>query len=273
GGFEYQPTAESGLNQPYQDLQAAGAMGMLPSVFGRYQQQGQLGDIYGQGAASSLGGAANAMQGLAGMGGQATGLGAAPLGQYGTLMPPTLGIQQGLAREIQGIQGGNLDVDPAMVQQQQQQQRLLESQLQRQLGPDWATSSAGIEAMGRFQQGWNTAKATANYNRLLSLIGTQQGGLQNLTGQGINYGQFGQGVQGQQFGQGAQLGQMFGQNAMDLFNQQQNMRANQLGGAGQMLGQLGQIQGLYAGIPQTMGQFGQAMSGQAGAAVGAQGPY
>src|SRR5215469_3909692 len=66
---------------------------------------------------------------------------------------------------------------------------------------------------------------------------------------------------------------MFGQNAMDLYNQAIGMRQNQLGGAGQMLGQLGQIQALYAGIPQTMGQFGQAMSGQAGNAVNAQQPY
>src|SRR5262249_47702062 len=197
---------------------------------GRYQQQGQLGNIYGQTAAGSL-------------------------GQYGQLMAPNLGIQRGLANEIQGIQGGNLDVDPAMVQQFNQQQRLLESQLQRQLGPDWATSSAGIEAMGRFQQGKQTALASANYNRLLGLVGAQQQGMGNIAGAG------------------GQFGQMYGQNAMDLYNQQQGMRANQLAGAGQMLGQLGQIQGLYAGIPQTMGQFGQAMSGQAGAAVGAQGPY
>src|SRR5262249_36139637 len=115
--------------------------------------------------------------------------------------------------------------------------------------------------------------ASANYNRLLGLVGAQQSGIGQIANLGTGFGGFGAGIQGQQFGQGAQMGQMFGQNAMDLFNQATGMRANQLGGAGQMLGQLGQTQALFAGIPQTMGQFGQAMSGQAANAVNAQQPY
>jgi hypothetical protein len=273
GYYQYSPTAESGMNQPYQDLAAAGATGALGGVLGRMPQQSQLGDIYGQYAAGSLGGAANAMGQLAPTGGQAAGLAGGTMGQYGALMGYNMPIQQGVANEIMGIQAGNLDVDPAMVQQFGQQEQLLNEQLRRQLGPDYATSSAGIEALGRFQQGRQAALGQANYNRLQSLIGMQQGGLQNLTGQGINFGQYGAGLQGQQFGQGQQMGAQFGQNAMDMYNQAMGLRTQQLGGAGQMLNQAGQIQGLYAGIPQTMGQFGQAMSGQAGAAVGAQGPY
>jgi hypothetical protein len=273
GYYQYSPTAESAMNQPYQDLAVAGATGALGGVLGRMPQQSQLGDIYGQYAAGSLGGAANAMGQLAPTGGQAAGLAGGTMGQYGALMGNNIPIQQAIANEIMGIQAGNLDVDPAMVQQFGQQEQLLNEQLRRQLGPDYATSSAGIEALGRFQQGRQAALGQANYNRLQSLVGMQQGGLQNLTGQGINFGQYGAGIQGQQFGQGQQMGTLFGQNAMDMYNQAMGLRTGQLGGAGQMLNQAGQIQGLYAGIPQTMGQFGQAMSGQAGAAVGAQGPY
>ena len=273
GYYQYSPTAESQLNQPYQDYAAAGSLNDLQDIQNRRPQQSQLGDIYGQGAAGNLGGAQQGMGQLTGLGGQSMGLGAGTMGQYGQLMGNNIPIQQNIANEIQGIQSGRTDVDPAMIQQFNQQEQLLNEQLRRQLGPDYATSSAGIEALGRFQQGKQTAMASANYNRLQGLVGMQQGGLSNLTNQGINYGQFGGGVQGQQFGQGAQLGTMSGQNAADLYNQGMGLRNQQLGGAGQMLGQLGQIQGLYGNIPQTMGQFGQAMSGQAGAAVGAQAPY
>ena len=273
GYYQYDPTAESQLNQPYQDVLAAGNLAQLPSQYGRMESQGQLGDIYGQGAAQNLGGAAAGMQPMTQMGGQAFGLGQGSLGQYGQLMDPNYQIQQGLAGQIQAIQSGKTDVDPAMLQQFDQQQRDLQAQLQRQLGPDWASSSAGIEAMGRFNQGKQTALGSANFNRLQGLVGMQQGGMNQIGNAALGYGQFGQGVQGQQFGQGAQLGTMYGQNSMDLYNQGQGLRGNQLAGAGQMLNNLGQIQQLYGNIPQTMGQFGQAMSGQAGAAVGAQGPY
>src|SRR5262247_556646 len=79
GSYQYQPTAESQLNQPYQDVMAAGAMGVVPSMFNRYGQQGQLGDIYGGTAAGSL-------------------------GQYGQLMGPNFQIQQSIANRIRAIQ-------------------------------------------------------------------------------------------------------------------------------------------------------------------------
>src|SRR5262249_62266018 len=109
-------------------------------------------------------------------------------------------------REIKGIQGGNLDVDPAMVQQLGQQEQLFREQMRRQLGPDWETSSPGIEASNRFQQMKQTTLGSANYSRLLGLIGAEQSGLGHVSGTGIGLGQFGGGVQGQRFGQGQQIG-------------------------------------------------------------------
>lgn len=230
GYYEYAPTTESQLNQPYQDVEAAGALQGLGGVLGRMPQQGQMGDIYGMTSAGSL-------------------------GQYGQLMGPNLGIQQQLAQRIADIQAGKLDVDPMLVQQLGDQERVLHEQLRRNLGPDAANSSAGIEALSKFNQFRNNTLASANFNQLQNLIGMQQGGMQNIAGAGQNF------------------GALYGQNAMDLYNQAMGLRAGQLGGAGQMLGQLGQIQNLYGNIPQTMGEFGQAMSGQAGAAVNAQDPY
>jgi len=273
GYYQYQQPLESQLNQPYQDLLAAGAMGQLPGVFNRMNQQGQLGQIYGQGAAANLGGAAAGMGQLSPLTGQSAGLAGGTLGQYGQLMAPNLGIQQGLASEIAGIQGGNLDVDPTMVQQWGQQEQLLHEQLRRSLGPDYATSTPGIEALARFQQGKQTALASANYNRLLGLVNAQQGGLGALASQGAGFGNLGAGIQGQQFGQGSQLGTMYGQNAMDLYNQQTGLRNNQLGGAGQLLGLIGAQQNLYANIPNTMAQYANQMGNYGQAAMGATGPY
>lgn len=230
GGFSYTPTAESQFNQPYQDVQAAGAYGGLQGALGRMGQQGQMSDLYGQTAQGSL-------------------------GQFGQLMAPNMNIQQGLAGRIQDIMGGKLDVDPMLLQQFGDQSRVLNEQLRRNLGPDYANSSAGIEALSKFNQLKNNTLASANFNQLQGLLNQQQGGMGNI------------------FGQGQQMGQMLGQNNQDLFNQAQNLRTGQLGGANQMLQNLAAIQNLYAGIPQTMGQFGQAMSGQAGAAVNAQDPY
>jgi hypothetical protein len=316
GYYQYTPTAESQLVQPYQDILAAGALGQLPGVFNRMNQQGQMGDIYAQGAAGSLGGAAAAMrplsqlgqyatqmggenlggaqqqmQGLQNLGNQAQGLTGGTLGQYGQLMDPNLAIQQNLANQTQAVQAGAADFDPFLTQQFNQQEQQLREQLRRNLGPDYENSSPGIEALARFNQGKTTALGSAQFNRLQSLVGMQQGGLGNIATQGLGFGgfgagiqgqQFGQGVQGtqlgagiqgQQFGQGAQLGQMYGQNAQDLYTQALGLHGAQLSGQGQNIQNLGALQNLYAGVPQTMGEFGQAMSGQAGAAVGGQDPY
>src|SRR5262249_8771530 len=233
----------------------------------------QMSNVYGQGAAQNLGGAQQVMGPLAGMGGQSVGLGAGTLGQYGQLMAPNLGIQQGLAGEIQGIQGGNLDVDPAMVQQLGQQEQLFREQMRRQLGPDWETSSPGIEASNRFQQMKQTTLGSANYNRLLGLIGAQQSGLGNISGTGIGLGQFGGGVQGQQFGQGQQLGTMYGANNMDLYNQTIGARNAQLQGAGQLQNLLSNQMTLYGQIPSTLAQYGNQLGNYAQAGMQMTGPY
>jgi len=359
GYYQYQQPVSQQLSQPYQDILQTGAIGAMPSVFNQMGQQNQMQDIYGQGAAQNLGGAARGMDQLAplgsqyltasgqnlagaqaamdplaavggqytgagggllnaslgqlggvmGLGGQTTNLGGGTLGQYGQLMAPNLAIQQGIANEIRGIQQGNLDVDPALTQQLGQQERLLNEQLRRQLGPDYATSSAGIEALQRFRQTAETTKASANFNRLNQLVNMQQGGLQQLTnqglglagygagiqgqafgqgqqatnlganiqgqqfGQGLQAGQFGGNVQGQQFGQGQQLGQMFGQGAQQLYNQAMGLGTAAQNATNQYLNQLGATQNLYGNIPQTMGQFGQAMQQGSQYGVNAQRPY
>jgi hypothetical protein len=275
GGYEltYTPTAESQLNQPYQNLIAGGATLSLGDVLGRLGQQGQMADIYGGGAAQQLGGAAAGMAGLAPLGAQYGDVSGLSLGQYEQLMRPNLAIQQQIAQQIQDIQAGKADFDPFLTQQFNQQETLLREQLRRNLGPDYETSTPGIEALARFNQNKTTTLGSAQFQRLNELVGMQQQGMGAIGGQGLNFGQFGQGVQGQQFGQGATLGQMYGAQAQDLYNQAIGLRQAQLGGAGQMLNQAAATQQLYAGVPQTMGQFGQAMATQAGAAVGAQDPY
>src|SRR5215468_4807945 len=273
GYYSYQPSAESQINQPFQDVEAAGAYGALPGVIGRMGQQGQMSDIYGQGAAGNLGGAQGQWGQLGPLGGQATGLAGGSLGQYGQLMGGNLGIQTGLANEIAGIQGGNLEVDPATEQLLGQQQRDFESQMVRQLGPDWRTSSAGIEAQGRMTQGANVVRGTQNYNRLLGLINAQQSGMGNIGNAGLGFGGYGLNTQGQQFGQGTQLGGLYGANNMDLYNQMLGLRGGQLSGAGQMITNTGNMLGLYGQIPTTMGQFGGAMTGQGQQTIGMTAPY
>lgn len=271
--LEYNPTAESQLNQPYQDLIAAGAVGSLGDVLGRMGQQGDMADIYGGGAADALGGAAAGMGRLAPLGGQYGDMSGMSLGQYGQLMNPNFDIQQGLAGQIQAIQRGEEDFDPMLTQQFGDQERVLREQLRRNLGSDYETSSAGIEALSKFNQQKTTTLGSAQFNRLNELVGMQQGGMGNIANTGLGFGQFGAGLQGQQFGQGAQLGQLFGSQASDLYNQAMGLRSGQLGGAERMLGQTGAIQNLYANVPRTLGEFGERMAGMSGAAVNAQQPY
>jgi hypothetical protein len=261
------------MNQPYQNMAAAGATGSLADVIGRMPQQGQMADIYGQGAAKNLGGAQQGMNQLAPLGGGYMNQSGAALGQYGNLQGYNQPIQQRIAQEIQDIQAGKADFDPFLTQQFGDQERLLKEGLRRQLGGDYANSSAGIEALGKFGQMKTTALGSAQFNRLNELLNQQQGGIQNLANQGLAMGQFGANTQGQQFGQGQALGQMYGAQANDLYNQAMGLRAGQLSGQNQMLNQAGQMQNLYSNIPQTMGQFGAAMSNQAGASVNAQQPY
>lgn len=63
-------------------------------------------------------------------------------------------------------------------QQQQLQRQQMQAQLQRQLGPGWQTSSAGIEAMTRFDQNADMAQAQAQ----LQATQTVSGAANALTG-------------------------------------------------------------------------------------------
>src|SRR5262245_10582056 len=274
GYFEYSPTAESQMNQPYQDMLAAGATGALGNYYGTLPQQQQLGDIYAQGTAQNLGGAQGGMQNLTPLQGQSSGLAGGTMGQYGALMDPNFNIQATLANQIQRIQSGaDSGFDPLLDQQLNDQERVMNEQMRRQLGPDWQNSSAGIEAQGKFNQLRQTTLGTSRFNQLQGLLNQQQGGLQNMTNQGLGYGNFGAGLQGQQFGQGMSLGNLYGGNQQGMYNQAMGLRQNQLTGANQLLNQTGAIQDLYGRIPQQMGQFGQAMTGQGTAAFDATRPY
>jgi hypothetical protein len=272
-GLEYNPTIESQLNQPYQDIIAAQATSVLPNIAQNWQGLQDYANFYGGAGAEMFGGFMAGTPAERALTGQFGGQAGGTLGQYGQLLDPNLAIQQGLAQEIQDIQAGRADFDPFLTQQFNDQERVLREHLRRQLGPDYEGSSAGIEALGKFNQNKTTTLGSAQFQRLNELVGMQQQGIGNLANQAGGFANI-YGVQrGQQFNQADVIGQRYGQYAQDLYNQAMGLRSAQLGGAGAMLNQAGAMQNLYANVPRTMGQFGQAMGQQAGMAVGAQEPY
>lgn len=226
----YTPSVESQINQPYQDVIAAGALGALPGVFGNIGGQQHYADIYG-------------------------GTGAATLGQYGQLMGVNPAIQAGWQKELQDIQAGKADFDPFLTQQFNDQERVLRDQLRRNLGPDYETSSAGIEALGKFQQNKTTTLGSAQFQRGQQLEAALQNSYGNLANQAAGF------------------QNIYGQRAQDIYNQSMGLRNYQLGGATNILNQAATTQDLYAGVPKTMGQFGEAMSGLSANEVSAQSPY
>lgn len=231
GYYQYQQPVADQLSQPYSDALMGGAMGALPSMFQNYGQQNQMGDIYGQSTAGTL-------------------------GDYGQLRNPNLAIQQQLAAQIQAIQSGaDKGYDPLLDQTLGDQQRIMEETMRRQLGGDWENSSAGIEARNRFNQNANIQRGTSRFNQLQGLLSQQQAGMGNLANQGQGF------------------GGMFGNQMAQLYNQ--GMGFGQAGqqAMGNQINRTGAMMDLYSQVPTTMAQFGNAMSNQAGAAVGAQGPY
>src|SRR5262249_62280978 len=120
--LNHTPSIEAQRTQPYQDIIAAGATGALPNVFTNIGGQQQLTPQFG---------------------GQAAGT----LGQYGQMITPNPQIIAGWQKELQDIQAGKADFDPFLTQQFNDQEMKLRQHLQRQLGPDYANSSAGIEAL------------------------------------------------------------------------------------------------------------------------------
>jgi len=228
--LQYNPSIESQLNQPYQDILAAGATGALPNVFTNLGGQQQLTPLYG---------------------GQAAGT----LGQYGQMISPNPQIIAGWQKELQDIQAGKADFDPFLTQQFNDQEMQLRQQLQRQLGPDYANSSAGIEALSKFNQYKTTSLGSAQFQRGTQLNDLLQNAYANSANQALG------------------LRQGYGQGTTDIYNQTLGLRGSQLGGAAQMLGNTAATMGLYGTVPGTMGQFGQAMGQQSGYDVRAQAPY
>jgi len=271
--MQYTPTIESQINQPYQDVLGTYALSMLPNIQQNWQGMQDYANFYGGAGAQMFGnfmaGAEPERQLTSNFGGQAGGT----LGQYGQLIGANSPIMQGWQDELQAIQAGKADFDPMLTQQFNDQERVLRDQLRRQLGPDYETSSAGIEALGKFNQNKTTTLSSAQFQRGLQLQDALQSGYQNLANQSNQFANTYGGQRGQQFNQADIIGQRYGQYANDLYNQAMGLRQTQLQGGAQMLQNTATMQGLYAGIPQTMGQFGQAMQAGTGANVSAQGPY
>jgi hypothetical protein len=183
-------------------------------------------------------------------------------------------IQNTLAQQIQAIQSGaDKGYDPLLDQSLATQEQQTREQLRRNLGGDYETSSAGIEALARFNQGANTQRGSSRFNMLNALLNQQQQGMGNIANQSGQFGSAGANIQGQQFNQGATSGQMFGQNAGQMYNQGMGFGDQGQQAMNNQINRTGQTQQLYANVPQTMGQFGQALGQQSQYGVQAQRPY
>jgi hypothetical protein len=215
--MQYTPGMLQKLQDPYSSALAAGGYSMLP---GMIQNVGQLGWNAGQ-----------------------------SLGQIGQIMAPNVAINQGLSNELQAVQQGRLlDVDPQMLQGLQQGQNQLAEQLRASLGPDFIASSAGQEAMNRYNQMANTQVQSALFNRQMDLFNAQQQGM----------------------GGAAAIAQQQGQ---DYYNQAQGLW-NQGAGAAAANQQYAQgQQNMLGGIAGNMMNAGAGLSGMSGATVGAEQPY
>jgi hypothetical protein len=218
------------MTQPMLDLMTAGAMGTLPYVMQNVQGQQQLGGIYG-------------------------GQGAGTLGAYGNILDPNVQAIQGYQNELQAIQAGKADFDPMLTQQWNQQEQQLRDTLRQQLGPDYATSSAGANALNQFGQQKITSLTSAQFNRGLQL--------QDLLQQ----------AQGNLANQASGLGQIGGQFMNDVYNMNQGLFQGALSGYGQNIQNLAATQQLMANPALQMGQIGGALTGQGTASIGATGPY
>lgn len=271
--LQYNPTIESQLNQPYQDIIAAQATNMLPAIGQNWQGLQDYANFYGGAGAEMFGGfmgGAEAERGLTrDFGAQAGGT----LGNYGQLMDPNLQIQQQIAQQIQDIQAGKADFDPFLTQQFGDQERVLREQLRRQLGPDYETSSAGIEALSKFNQNKTTTLGSAQFQRLNELVNMQQGGIQNLSNQSNSFANTYGNERGQQFNQADTMGSRYGQYANDMYAQAMGLRNQQQQGAANMIANTQATQNMFANVPKTMGQFGEAMTGQGAQASQATAPY
>jgi len=226
----YNPTAYSQMVQPMLDYMSAGALGTMPYVMQDISAQQALGGIY-------------------------AGQGAGTLGAYGSMLGPNLQALQGYANELQAIQAGKADFDPMLTQQWNQSAQQLHDTLRQQLGPDYATSSAGANALNQFNQQMNTSLASAQFNR------------------GLQLQQMLQQAQGNMAQQGGYLGQLGGQFMNDVATQNQGLFSGALTGYGQNIQNAAATQQLMAGPALQMGQIGGALTGQGAQTIGMTGPY
>ena len=163
-----------------------------------------------------------------------------------------------LNREQQALEG-NLPVDPALTQSLDQSEAQLHESLLQNLGPGYATSTPGIQALAKFDQ---NKQATLEGARRGDLTMAEQLALGMQGGQNQNSG-FLASASGGLAGSGAQYGQLFGQAAqgynapisvLDATRQEQ-FQANQIGVQNQqsLMTGLGSGVGSLLGIGATMG--------------------
>jgi hypothetical protein len=269
----YTPTVQSQLTQPMLDMMTGASIQGFPNVMQNITGQQGYANMYGQGGAQQYG---NFMQGLpqetgltTGFGGQAGGT----LGAYGQVMDPNVSLIQGYQQELQKIQAGAPDFDPMLTQQWNTSEQQLRDQLRSQLGPDYATSSAGINALNQFNQQKNTSVTSAQFNRSLQLQQALQDAQANLANQSGGFANIYGGQRGQAYNQGLTSGQTFGQFANDIYNTNQGLFQGGLTGTGQNLGNIAGQQNLMTGPALQMGQIGGALTGQGGSTIGATAPY
>jgi len=270
----FTPSVQSQLTQPYLDVMAGTAYGNMPNVArnlgGQQDWAGLYGGMGGQQFGRFMQGAPQEQGLTTQMGGQAGGT----LGAYGQVMNPNLPLIANLQGQLADIQAGkDTGFDPYMTQQYNQSEQQLHDTLRKQLGPDYATSSAGINALNQFNQEKQTAFGSARFQRQLQIQDALQQAQQNLAGQAGGFANIYGGQRGQQFGQADVLGQRFGQFANDIYNTTMGLGTGALAGQGQYYGNQGALMNLTGAVPAMMGQYGGAMTGQAGAAVSAQAPY
>ena len=134
------------------------------------------------------------LQGQFGEGGALTGLSRAPLSEQQQRIQGLTGeIEQGFLERTRAALAGELPVNPALLSDLERQETDLRNTLRKQLGTGFETSSPGIEALARFQEGRTGALESARRGDLTlgeqlgiarqqQNLATQQIGLGNMLG-------------------------------------------------------------------------------------------
>lgn len=82
------------------------------------------------------------------------------------LDPQRQDIERQLLERSQKALAGELDLDPALERDITNQRQTLQERLQSQFGPGYDTSSAGIEAMNKFEESANVLRSQARHGEL-----------------------------------------------------------------------------------------------------------